>query len=148
MRSVPRLANGQAEGFSLVEVLVAAAILASALAALGQVFTIAIRASIEARDVTSETIFAAQKIEELRATAFPDVPLGDFVEYLDAGGRIVDGVAINGAPAFTRTWAVTSFPADPEDTAVMSVRVARSLADASTGRSGVHLISLKTRKGR
>ncbi len=57
-------------GFSLVEVLVAAALLATALISVAELFGIATRSNIAARNTTAASILAAQKVEELRALAW------------------------------------------------------------------------------
>jgi prepilin-type N-terminal cleavage/methylation domain-containing protein len=54
-------------GFSLAEVVVAMAILATALITLAQLFGVATRATMGARTSTYATVLAQQKIEELRA---------------------------------------------------------------------------------
>ena len=149
MLSVRSFVPRGTEGFSLVEVLVATALLASALASLGQVFTVATTASIDARNRTFETIFAAQKIEQFRASAFDDQEPGEFVEYLDIMGRMVDASAADdGLPAYTRRWAIESLPADPVNTVVVSVTVSKYQPGDSTSRGAVRLVTLKTRKGR
>ncbi|MCX6553168.1 MAG: prepilin-type N-terminal cleavage/methylation domain-containing protein [Acidobacteria bacterium] len=56
----------RAAGFSLVEVLFATAILATALVGLAQMFAVAIQANTSARSTTFATILAEQKMEQLR----------------------------------------------------------------------------------
>jgi type II secretory pathway pseudopilin PulG len=63
--------SGRAEaGFSIVEVLVATAILASALVALAQLFAIAQASNGAARSSTLTMILAEQKLEQLRALQY------------------------------------------------------------------------------
>ena len=57
-------------GFSIVEVLVATGILASALVALAQLFAIATTTNANARSSTITMILAEQKIEQLRALQY------------------------------------------------------------------------------
>jgi len=57
-------------GFSIVEVLVATGLLASALVALAQLFAIATTANASARSSTITMMLAEQKIEQLRALQY------------------------------------------------------------------------------
>jgi type II secretory pathway pseudopilin PulG len=53
-------------GFSLIEVMLASGILATALIALAQLFVVALTANTSARSTTYATVLAEQKVEELR----------------------------------------------------------------------------------
>ena len=57
-------------GFSLLEVLVATAILATALVSLAQLFALSTRSNIGSRNTTYASILAQQKLEELRSLAW------------------------------------------------------------------------------
>lgn len=57
-------------GFSLAEVLVATAVLATALVSLAQLFAVSIQSNTSARDTTFATVLAQQKLEQLRALAW------------------------------------------------------------------------------
>jgi prepilin-type N-terminal cleavage/methylation domain-containing protein len=75
-------------GFSLVEVLIATALLAASLAALADLFTISVKNNIAARHGTVATALAAQKIEQLRvdpnlAPSPSDALHVDAVRYVD-----------------------------------------------------------------
>jgi hypothetical protein len=159
-------------GMSLVEVIIAAGILAVSLASLAQLFPIAIHDNIAARDATYETILAEQKIEELRALTWGfdphGAPIGDprlsssptnalavdtpgFVDYLDQFGRLVGGgVAASPEGIYTRRWAIDPLPADPEHTLVVQVLVTRTGSPAPDGaipRTGrVRLVTVRARK--
>jgi type II secretory pathway pseudopilin PulG len=54
-------------GFSLVEVIVATSLLATALVTLAQLFAISTKTNLGSRNTTYATVLAQQKIEELRA---------------------------------------------------------------------------------
>ena len=54
-------------GFSLIEVLIATLLLATALTTLGQLFALSARSNIGARSTTYTAMLAQQKLEELRA---------------------------------------------------------------------------------
>jgi len=57
-------------GFSLLEVLVATALLASALVSLAQLFAMSTRSNIGSRNSTYAAVLAQQKLEELRSLAW------------------------------------------------------------------------------
>ncbi len=99
---------GSSDGFSLIEVLVASAILASALAAVSHLLVIATRANAAARDMTYATILAADTLEHLRA------------------GRQdpVTGALDNIGP-YRRRWTVAPLAAAPGDGVVLHVEVTR-----------------------
>jgi Tfp pilus assembly protein PilV len=94
-------------GFSLLEALIAAAILASALLALAQVIALATSADAAAGRITDAALLAAQKVEQLRAGAWSELQPG----------------TDSPAAGFTRTWAVTPLAADPEHIVVVDVLV-------------------------
>jgi type II secretory pathway pseudopilin PulG len=64
------LSRNPEAGFSIVEVLVATGLLASALVALAQLFAIATTTNASARSSTITMILAEQKIEQLRALQY------------------------------------------------------------------------------
>lgn len=63
-------------GFSLIETLVATAMLATALVALAELFGIAAKSNAAAADSTSATVLAEQKMEQLRALTWGFDSLG------------------------------------------------------------------------
>jgi prepilin-type N-terminal cleavage/methylation domain-containing protein len=74
--------SSSAAGFSLVEVIVAMAILASSLIAMAQLFAVATKNNVNARATTSTTILANQKLEQLRSLSWGfdviGLPVSDF----------------------------------------------------------------------
>ena len=72
--------NGES-GFSLVEVMVATGLLATALVSLAQLFVISTRSNIGSHNTTYTSVLAGQKLEELRALAWgydtQGLPLSD-----------------------------------------------------------------------
>lgn len=125
-------------GFGLIEVVVAAGVLVTGLAAVLHLFVIAAGATSAARDATYAAVLALQKVEELRAAPFP-AP-GGATEYLDARGALVapgDGVL------YERRWSAEPLAAQPADTMVVTVHVSRR---GVAGR-GVRLVTLRTRRG-
>ena len=59
--------SDSAAGFSLVEVLIATMLLATALVMLAQLFVLSTQSNIGARNTTFTAVLAQQKLEELRA---------------------------------------------------------------------------------
>jgi prepilin-type N-terminal cleavage/methylation domain-containing protein len=105
-------------GFSLVECLIATALLASAIPALGHLIAVAVGTAATARHATVAALLAQRKLEELRTMPFanleglcrPDAPCSD---YLDARGVVVGG---GGSPprgtAYIRWWSAANIRGD------------------------------------
>jgi Tfp pilus assembly protein PilV len=94
------------DGSSLVEVLIAASILATALATLAGLFARAIETNLTARDRAGTTILAVQKVEELiasRGSLGPAAANGE--ELIDWNG-VVAGVESGNGAVFVRRWRV------------------------------------------
>ena len=96
-----------AAGFSLIESLLAGALLSVGVLALAQVFVVTIAATSAARCTTLASILAAQKIEELLA-----------------GPLRLAGAGSERIGEFTRAWTVTPHEEDSLNTAVIQVTVA------------------------
>jgi Tfp pilus assembly protein PilV len=96
-----------ARGFFLLEALIAAAILASALLALAQIIALATSATSAAGRMTDAALLAAQKVEQLRAGSWSELQPG----------------TDSPAAGFTRTWTVTPLAADPDYIALVEVLV-------------------------
>ena len=109
-------------GFSLLEALIAAAILASALLSLAQLIAFAVKTTAAAGHMTDTALLAAQKIEELRAGSWGELQPG----------------TDSPAPGFTRTWTVTAMSADPDYMVLLEVLV-------RTPGSQTRMIALKTK---
>jgi prepilin-type N-terminal cleavage/methylation domain-containing protein len=73
-------------GFSLIETLVASAVLSTAVVSLAQLFAVAVQTTSSARETTYASVLAAQKLEELRSLAWGfdenAVPVTDLVSDL------------------------------------------------------------------
>jgi prepilin-type N-terminal cleavage/methylation domain-containing protein len=67
-------------GFTIIEVVAASAILATALVGLAQVIAVATTAVGRGRDVTRATLAAAQKVEELRSAELTTADATDLVD--------------------------------------------------------------------
>ena len=144
-----------ARGFALLEALIACALMASALAALVHVATLATTQSLALRRSATALVLAQAKLEELRALSWrydeAGVPISSprlgpsppstltnavdgWVEVLDRFGDPVDEEE---AAGFERRWSIVEFSADDPDTLVLQVcvfardgAVAGVLADA------------------
>lgn len=89
--------SGRAEaGFSIIEVIVATGILASALVALAQLFAIATTANASARSSTITMMLAEQKIEQLRALQYTFDRAGLPVQDIATDTAVYPPVAIGG----------------------------------------------------
>lgn len=137
-------------GFSLVEVLIATGLLATAMASLAHLFAIATRANMEAGDTTWATVLAMQKIEELRAGPFP--ALQQSVDYLGPGGNRLDDPGAT-RRAYTRHWWIEPLPSAPDTIVMITVAVSRyrhgdaDESDAAAGqRDGARLVTLLARR--
>jgi len=109
-------------GFSLLDALIAAAILASALLSLAQLIAVAVKATAAAGRMTNAALLASQKVEELRAGSWSELQSG----------------ADTPAAGLTRIWTVTPLAADPDYVAVLEV-----LVRAPGGQT--RIVGLKTR---
>jgi len=141
-----------ASGFSLVEVLIAIGLLATAIASLVHLFALATRANLDAGDTTWATVLASQKIEELRAAPFPERLIDQSVEYLDSSGETLDATASAGRRAYTRRWWIAPLPS-ASDTIAITVVVSRyRRGDGDLPDSGERLgsaarvVTLRTRR--
>jgi prepilin-type N-terminal cleavage/methylation domain-containing protein len=123
-------------GFSLLEVLIAAAILAAGLLSLAQLLAMTVSANAVAGRSTYAAVLAAQKLEDLRAEPWSalEASTGEFVDYLDRSGGAIDA---SPAAVFTRRWLVGPWPGDAAHTLVIRVTVttAREKAAAVTVRT-------------
>jgi type II secretory pathway pseudopilin PulG len=156
-RRSPPCAAGAA-GFSLVEVLVATGLLMTAVASLAPLFVMATRANAAAGDMTTVTILAAQKVEELRAAPFLDGSGPGSVDVLDARGQALEDAVPTGAPAYLRHWQI-----DNRAPGTLGVTVVVSTYRAGAGRTSsignlsdeeglpreiVRIVTLRTRGAR
>jgi prepilin-type N-terminal cleavage/methylation domain-containing protein len=92
-------------GFTLIETLVACALLATALLSVGHLSTAAVTLLMESRSRTEATLLAITKLEELRSSQAP-LAGSDTVD--SRGQRPAGSVS----RLFDRRWAVTAVAAD------------------------------------
>jgi prepilin-type N-terminal cleavage/methylation domain-containing protein len=102
---------GQERGFSLVEVLIAVALLAMVSLGVAQLFAAATQANFAAKSQTSTALLAVQKMEQLRALAWGydqqlanlGLPLSDTVTDVSVEPSAAGGTGLNPSPGGTLT---------------------------------------------
>jgi hypothetical protein len=105
---------GVQRGFSLVETIVAAGLLAGALVTLAQFVAAGVQSGAAARARAAATLMAEQKMEELRAlpwAAIAAIP-SDSTDYLDASGeeRCPGAGMACGDAMYVRRWSAAPAP--------------------------------------
>jgi hypothetical protein len=144
-----------ADGTSLVEAIVATALVATSLAGVAQLFGMAIAANTASQTSTFTTALAAQKVEQLRGervlTPSPPHALDEdtpgYVDYVDTHGNAVDERNAPGGALYVRRWAVEPLPADSANTVVVQVRVVRGGRPVGADRlpGEARLVTVRTR---
>ena len=128
-------------GFSLIEVVIAAGMVAGAFAALAQVLAMSIASNLSARSGSAATVLAVQKMEQLRGLPWGALIPG--VDYLDLAGNLVgEGGASPPGAVYVRRWSVQLAPggtAAEEDEIALEVRV-------TGGNKDARLVTLRTRQ--
>jgi len=103
--------HGHERGFSLVEVLIAVALLAMVSLGVAQLFAAATQANFAAKSQTSTALLAVQKMEQLRALAWGydqqlanlGLPLSDTVTDVSVDPSTAGGTGLNPSPGGTLT---------------------------------------------
>jgi prepilin-type N-terminal cleavage/methylation domain-containing protein len=162
VRTHPRGDAAQA-GFSLPEMLIATAMLATAIASIGQLFAIAMTSSSGAHSTTYAVVLASEKMEHLRSQPFtelipsPEAALLEstdgYVDYLDTSGRSLGGGAsLPDGTEYIRRWSIDPLPDDPDRALVLQVLVTRLRRGpgAAPGRVGrmphdARIVTVRTR---
>jgi type II secretory pathway pseudopilin PulG len=174
-RGLWRAEAGADEGFSLLEVLVAATMLTVGLTALAQLFAMSTRTNSSAKTMTYATLLAQQKMEQLRSLAWatditvaPESATGGtglspsppdalrrntlgYVDYVHGAGAVLGTGAVPPAgTVYIRRWSIAQ--ADAANTVVLQVMVTRNRDTENGAPAGsrlpgeVRLVSVKTRK--
>jgi len=151
-RFATRFSGTAQAGFSLPEMMVATALLATAIAALGQLAAIATASNRGARATTYAAVLAFQKMEQLRGLAYAEAtpsPAGTlganrsgYVEYLDGYGRSLGGG--DDPPhgtVYVQRWSIDPLPANVGGALVLQV-----LVTSVSGRAPVRLVGVRARK--
>ena len=133
--------NGRADGFSLVEVLVATSVLAVGLVSLVQLALLAQAANRSAALVTVAAMLAQNKMEQLRGSSWPDAS-ESCCEYFDVhGGGLPGGAGPPVGTAFVRRWTIEPVAAFPDSARVLQVWVT-----PVSGAAPVRLVSIRSRR--
>jgi prepilin-type N-terminal cleavage/methylation domain-containing protein len=111
-----------ANGFTLVEVLVALTVIAVGVVSLAQLALTARGAANSAWMVTTASVLAQDQMERLRATGWPSASTTWCCDFFDGNG---EWLASGGDPpvgtTYARRWSVTPLPADPSSACVLQV---------------------------
>jgi type II secretory pathway pseudopilin PulG len=124
----------EAHGFSIVEVLTAATLVATALVGLAHLLILAGNASRTARAQSVAVLLAVGVLEELSgdAAAFSSIPEAG-TDRVDANGTPFDDPARTGVPStYARRWSAGPLPGDP------SMLLLEVVVIPWAGRSGVY----------
>jgi type IV pilus modification protein PilV len=115
----------QQSGCSLIEALIAIAILAIGIVSVCQLFTIAVNSNLAATHRTHAAMLAAQKLEQLRSSAW--------------GTEMQDG-AQDMVAEYTRRWSVGPVPGNAANAVVLDVAVQWNRTTVA------HLVTVKARR--
>ena len=133
--------KSRADGFSLVEVMVATGVFAVGLVSLVQLALLAQAANRSAALVTAATMLAQNKMEQLRGLSWPDAR-DSCCEYFDVhGGELPGGAGPPVGTAFVRRWTIDPVAAFPESARVLQVWVT-----PARGAAPVRLVSVRSRR--
>jgi hypothetical protein len=130
----PSRRSANADGFSLIEALVATSIMTVGVAALAQLAGLSLYADMQARQTSVAPVLAQQKVEELVAEAaaggLAPSPAGtltsDVVGYCDFVDRAGRPLGAGPAPpdsAYARRWSIEPLPASSAHTSILQVLV-------------------------
>ena len=152
------------KGFSLVEVLVAMALVSTTAVGLAELFAVSSRVVLASRVDTVATFAAESKMAELRGLTWTYDPAGTglsvadadlawspsstlagnvdgFADYVDASGASL-GTQPTPARVYVRRWSIRPLPSDPANALVLQVLATRATRPASRD---VHLVSILAR---
>lgn len=144
----------KANGFSLIEVLVATAIVMGGVATLAHLFIVSGDAARIASGTSVAVLLAEQKMEELRAApgslgVSPPEALAanteEFVEYLGAAGGLLASAGTTTMPAgtlYVRRWSIAAVTASSLHAVVLQVMVMPAHG-ARAGDGIVRLVSVR-----
>ncbi len=139
-----RIPHSSSNGFTLIETVVATAILVTALAGLAQLLVLSVRSTRDAGSHSAALIAAQGKLEALRALAFSydaagsPVTASEFdlrdsgsldddtpgaVDYVDADGAVLDPDNDGHGAVFTRRWRIAPLDAFVPEAIVIEVCV-------------------------
>jgi len=115
--------NKDKNGFTLLEVLIAMAILSIGLLALAGLQVVVIKGNASSKNLTSAVILAEAKLEELKRGGFTNL----------RNGNDTHGI-------FTRSWVITAHPDHPDSEDIRQITVTLTWTDSL----GSHTIPITT----
>ena len=163
-----RIRNSSPDGFTLIETVVATAILVTALAGIAQLLVLSVRSTRDAGSQSAALIAAHDKLEALRALAFSYAADGSPVtasefgvrdsgsldddtpgaaDHVDADGAVLDEDHDDQGAVFTRRWRITPLDAFVPEAIVIEVCVFHWPADGvAAAASEVCLATVRARQ--
>lgn len=134
-----------AGGFTLVEALVAAALVATGAVVLAQLVAVGAEQTTTTRDALEALVAAQSKLEELRATTWSYSVPGSDIALSPAGALSNDAPGfVDRTDRYVRRWAVTR--RDPADSDVVVMHVCVFAAAVSGGRPEACVSTIRTRR--
>lgn len=115
-----------ARGFTLVETLVAAALIATAIVVFAHLVSLGARQSDSNRRASAAIVAAQSKLEELRAVTWTSTIQGNGLQPSPPGSLVQDipgYVEYLDEPGFVRRWALSLFESADPDTLILQVCV-------------------------
>ena len=133
--------KNRADGFTLVEVLLAISIFTVGLVSLAQLALLARESDRSAALLTVASVLAQDKMEQLRATPWPIGAAAGCCEYFDAHGVLVaNGTNPPIGTEYMRAWSIDPVPAIPDAAVTLRVWV------EPRGAATVRLVSVRARR--
>ena len=145
-------------GFSLVEVVVAMAVMSTATMAVAQLAIMSVRMNRIARSTTVATVLAVQKMEQLQAAAWAELAASPsevldwntdgYRDFLDGNGRMLAaGTSPPAGAVFVRRWALDSLSSGNAFVIQVVVAPIGRTASGVVGRGPeeARLVSIRTR---
>jgi prepilin-type N-terminal cleavage/methylation domain-containing protein len=132
-------------GFTLVETLVATAIVATAAACLAQLVSIGVRQTVAARATFEAVVAAQRKLEELRAVTWSYSVVGSNIPISPAGTLVKDTPGfVERVGGWTSRWAVLR--RDPTDANVVVMQVCVFDANGTGTQPEACVSTIRTRR--
>lgn len=133
--------NRRADGFSLVEAIIATMIFAIALVSLAQLALLSRASDRAAAAVTTASVLAQDKMEQLRAAPWPETAATACCEFFDANGVLLgDGPTAPVGTEYVRRWSIDSLAGVSDAARVVQVWVTPRNAAA------VRLLTVRSRR--
>lgn len=161
-------ARSASRGFSLIEALVAASLMGTAIVTLAHLVALGTHQTIASRRVLTATVAAQSKLEQLRALSWTYAPDGGrlsdtdlspsptrsllediagYVDHLDEFGTTMPPAGDDVNPQYVRRWAISPLESFDADTLILQVCVFQFIRGSREGRRPeVCLWTIRTRR--